>query len=177
MRNSEKLNRTPLKRLATRITEFCTVATVISFLTGCAVGTPFKGPGFESGSVVTETENDMVVVGLTYIQTGDDAEQNRVFWQHVGKVHDAIEQQPGLIGYSIRREILGDQGWTMTVWKDERSLNQFVGSQVHRDAMQNGLPALQKTGFARLVLHKDRIPLSWKEAEKILETQGRQYSY
>ena len=148
---------------------------LLGVLSGCAIGTPFKGPGYQSGKVTTVTEDDQVLVGLTYVKVGDDRDKNAIFWDHVDRVHKSMEQHDGLIGHVVRRQIFGKKGWTMSVWKDEASLNRFVRSDVHQEAIQSGMPALVETRFARLVVHKDEIPISWSKAEKALEAQGGAY--
>lgn len=152
-------------------------ASVLGLLSGCTISTPFKGPGYAAGAVTHPTPDDRVLVGLTYIRTGDDSDKNRVFWDQVDNVYQNIAQQPGLIGFSIRKEVFGNQGWTMSVWRDEQSLDQFVASPVHRQAMQEGLPALAQTAFLRFYVAKERIPLPWDEAEALLQSQGRGYTH
>lgn len=125
-------------RLLAQITGFVTVASIVGLLSGCTISSPFKGPGYKSGSVIVETENEMVVVGLTYIQTGTDAGKNKIFWSHVSNVHDNLGEHEGLIGHAIRRETIGNQGWTMSVWQDQQSLNRFVESDLHQTAIQQG---------------------------------------
>lgn len=151
------MNLQPYKRGAMALLTFASLASLTS---GCTISSPLKGPGLSGDSVIVETENDQVVVGLTYIRTGEDAQKNKVFWRHVSEVYQSMEAQPGLVGYSIRREVFGDQGWTMSIWQDEQSLQGFVQSTVHQNAIKAGMPALTQTKFARLTVHKSRIPIS-----------------
>ncbi len=152
-----------------------TFASLASLMSGCTISSPLKGPGIRGGSVLVETENDLVVVGLTYIKTGKDYQKNKVFWSHVSEVYESMEAQPGLVAYSIRREVFGDQGWTMSIWQDEKSLQDFVQSTVHQNATSAGMPALTQTKFARLTVQKSEIPIPWDQAEEILRASKRQY--
>ena len=165
----ESIRSHPFAQLFMRLIPF------VWLLSSCTIGSPFKGPGFKSGTVTAETNNDQVIVGLTYIQTGPDDQKNDLFWNHVMQVYDSMESHKGLIGYAIRRELFGDQGWTMSVWENEQSLNDFVRSEIHQAAIKNGMPALEQTRFARLTVHKDQIPLKWEEATEILRASTREY--
>ncbi|GEM_PF-4689051 len=42
---------------------------------------------------------------------------------------------PGYMGGKVKVEIFDDQVWTMTVWEDRESLEKFVNSTRHLDAM------------------------------------------
>jgi heme-degrading monooxygenase HmoA len=142
-------------------------------LGGCAISTPFKGPGFADGRVKDSAPDARVVVSFTYAKVND--EQRAVFFDHVDRVVKSLPAQSGLIGYSIRRELLGDQVWTMTVWRSEEDRARFVLAQTHAEAMRAGMPALMAVRFARTEWPADQVPPSWKKAEDLLEKQGRSY--
>ncbi len=144
-------------------------------LSACKVSTPLTAPaGDPSGT--WEGEGG-VTIGLTLAITGKDRAQNKVFWHHVKTVQQSLADgnHTGLIGFSIRREIFGHRAWTMTVWKDGESLDAFVMSEVHQKAMEGGSEALTGSSFARIIYPGDRLPLSWEEAEGLLEREGRHY--
>ena len=143
-------------------------------LGGCKVSTPLSGPGYDSEKGVTVIGNDKLTIGLTYVYIGDDRELNKSFWTNVKKVTSYLETSPtGFIAYSIRKEIVGNQAWTMTVWESEESLNAFVRSDVHQKAITESRDALQKVGFVRFEIDKEEIPISWNKAETIMEAKGR----
>lgn len=113
-----------------------------------------------------------MVVALTRITLGDDPGLNQVFWDHTKKVLTSIEDQPGYLGHSVRRELFGKRAWTQSAWESEPALEAFVRSNAHRKAMQNGMAAAKQTGFARIVVERRALPLSWTEAERILQSQN-----
>lgn len=142
-------------------------------LGGCAVATPFRGPGFTAGKVTSVAPDQDVVVVLT------NARVHRAlrgpFDAQTSKVVDSLPNQPGLVGYSVRRELLGDEVWTMTVWKSEADRARFVASNSHRTAMIEGSPALKSARFSRVLLPAKDIPISWDRAKQILDEQSRRY--
>lgn len=144
-------------------------------LGGCAIATPFRGPGYDSADGVAADRPETVVVVLTEAVLRDDRAGSSAFWDNVGKVEDSLAQQPGFIGYSLRRELLGDRAWTMTAWSDEASIAAFVHSPTHQTAIAEGLGALQATGFARIKVKRDDVPLDWERALEILAASERRY--
>jgi len=142
-------------------------------LSSCTISTPFR--------YVDEAENDnslksdSLLVVITYAKTGEDSDKNSAFWDNVTRVYDSMDSHSGLVGYSIRRELFGDQAWTITVWRDEESLRNFVSSKEHRQAMREGTGALADMAFARKQVSGGDIPIPWETAEAILREKGRTY--
>lgn len=141
-------------------------------LGGCKLATPFRGP---AASAASHAPGETAVVALTHVTLGDDTDKNSVFWDHTGRVIDALPGQPGYLGHSVRRELFGNQAWTMTVWRDESSLRAFVQSEVHQTAIRNGFAAVAGARFANVALSRAEIPVSWTGAERILIERGRGY--
>jgi heme-degrading monooxygenase HmoA len=135
----------------------------LSFLFNCKISTPFKK--FNT----TIPKDQIVIIGLTYIEVGKESHHTKIFWNHVFSIKDSIQENDGILGISIRRELFGNRGWTMTIWKDEDSLDSFVEGKRHRIAMKEGMPALIKTKFLRIERRYEEIPIAWKEVEKLLE--------
>ena len=127
-------------------------------------------------SAVTEgAGTERVIVSLTMAEYKPGWKSRRVFWRNVGQVEKSLADRPGLVGYSMRRQIIGNQAWTMTVWEDESSLRDFVSSPAHQDAMRQALPILEDVAFARVELSANEIPMTWEQAEQLLETRGGRY--
>ncbi|MEL6823720.1 MAG: hypothetical protein AAFP70_18335 [Calditrichota bacterium] len=140
-------------------------------LSSCTISTPFRYVD-EAERDITEKHDSLLVV-ITYAKTGKDGDKNNAFWDNVSKVYDSMDSQSGLVGYSIRRELFGDQAWTMTVWREEESLKKFVSGAVHLKAMREGTGALADMLFARKRIAVSEIPISWEAAESILVEKGR----
>ncbi len=147
-----------------------TLVMVGFLLTRCKVASPFRGPATEASH---PPDHETALIALTYVKTGTDSTKNAVFWENVMKVDAALPQQQGYLGHSIRRVILGNEGWTMTVWDNEQNLKNFVHSEIHQAAIANGIDAVVKGRFARIIVKRSDVPISWGKAEKILKEQGR----
>ncbi len=166
-------------RLERRASTLLTGLLAMVLLSGCAISTPFKGPGYDAkqGSLrnaAGQVSND-VIVAITLATLEGDRADRRIFWTHVRKVEESLATQPGLLGYSLRTEILGSSAWTLTVWETEDALRAFVEDLVHQDAMRAGKPALAIARFARFSAVPAKIPLAWDDALNILDRDGRSY--
>ena len=138
---------------------------------GCTISTPFSGPKYKQEPGADEK----VIVGLTKAVTGDDRKKNKVFWAYTRRVEKSLQDREGFIGYSMRKQLFGKEAWTMTVWDNETSLDAFVRSDLHQEAMKEGWPALVSASFARIEIDRDEIPISWERAEELLNEYGRDY--
>jgi heme-degrading monooxygenase HmoA len=138
-------------------------------LGACTLGTPFRS----AETLDALPEDAKVMVGMTYVMTGNDSQKNDVFWDHTMRVVDSLPSNNGYLGHKIRKQVLGNEGWTMTVWEDEQSLQKFVEGQKHQDAIKNGLDALVTARFVRFEAVKSDIPISWDNAERIMNEKGR----
>jgi heme-degrading monooxygenase HmoA len=136
------------------------------------IASPLRGP-INNKKYRVQLTNDTVVTSLTYVRTGDDFAKNLIFWKHVNIVANALPEQPGYLGHSIRRVIFGNEGWTMTVWENQESLKSFIDSSIHQTAIENGISAVVQGRFANITLKTSELPISWKTAEQIIATHGR----
>ena len=119
--------------------------------------------------------DDQLLVVVTHARIrsqGHDA-----FNHLVDQVESTLTSMPGLYGYSLRKELLGDQAWTMTVWSDESSMFDFNSSQVHIHAMSSAKSLLKQARFARVQVDRADLPYSWDDAIQLLETQSRAYDF
>ncbi|MDJ0779791.1 MAG: antibiotic biosynthesis monooxygenase [Gammaproteobacteria bacterium] len=144
------------------------------FATGCAISTPFGGPGFDRERGVTAVAADeRVIVALTHAVLG---ERRQAFDRQVGLVADTLPSQQGLIAYSLRKELLGNEAWTMTVWRDEESLQRFVRSSAHQQAIRSSAGELAAVRFSRFEVPASSLPLGWDEALEYLAGNSAAYS-
>ena len=82
-----------------------------------------------------------------------------------------LPAQPGLIGYALRRELFGDELWTLSAWTSEDALDDFVGSEAHLEAMRAGRAGLREARFAQRVVPVASLPVPWKAALGWLEAE------
>ena len=151
-----------------------TLASTVA-LGGCVLATPFEGPGFSKrGGPAPDLEGPLVA-SVTYAVISDEGDNRKVFFDYVEKVEAALVDQPGLVAYSRRADFLGNEAWTLTVWRDRESLQAFVNGGEHRRALKEAWDTFDDAKFARLEVQPDELPLSWDRALAALETNGRHY--
>ncbi len=133
-------------------------------LGACTIATPLRttGPAPET-----------VVVAITQASLKPD--KRMAFDRSLDTVAAILSGTPGLLGWSLRRELFGTEAWTLTIWESDAARAAFVGSQVHRDAIQASIPALTGTRFARLTLPSRELPFGWPQALAVLERDGVSY--
>ncbi len=139
-------------------------------LNGCYVGSSFQGPGFdpEEGSLLTAKENK-VFVAITHgiIESGGKA----AFSDNLKRVRKSLVNSSGLIGYSVRKQLFGNEVWTMSAWTSEEALGNFISSPAHLDAVEDGGIPSDTVRSAYLWVPSEKLPLSWDEAQRYLERQ------
>jgi heme-degrading monooxygenase HmoA len=137
-------------------------------LPGCRVSTSFRGPGYSRDAGVTlEDDDDEVVVVVTYAQL--DNTRRAPFDAHSELVVQSLATQPGHIGYSRRKRLFGTEAWTMTIWRDEAAVEEFLRSPTHRAAIRAGQGALERAKFERFSWPRNAVPPSWEEVDARLE--------
>ncbi len=144
-------------------------------LGACTVSTPFEGPGFDRQQGVAVEGDEMLVVAVTNGELRDGYALRARFWDHVSRVEASLAARPGYVGHAKRRELFGDQVWTLSVWRDEASLEDFVRSETHQTAIREGMPALKTARFARFEMERKDLPITWDRAMTALETSARGY--
>ncbi len=152
------------------------LAVVLFFaLSACTVSSPFEGPGFDEQEGVTVEGSDRLVVAVTNGELRGGSDLRARFWDHVSRVEATLAARPGYMGHSKRRELFGDQVWTLSVWRDEASLEDFVRSDVHQTAISEGMASLKTARFARFEIERKKLPITWERALTALETNARGY--
>lgn len=106
-----------------------------------------------------------------------DAAQRTEFDRQTNRVIESMPTQPGLIGFSARRQLFGETGWTMSIWIDDEARKRFVVSEVHQQAIARSLPALKVVELKRLALRRDELPTDWTQAIALLSQPEGLRSY
>ncbi|PKA26439.1 DUF3291 domain-containing protein [Leptospira levettii] len=144
---------------------------LLIWLIHCKIATPFqRNESVNKDLYENETE---VVIAITEVEISGSYSLRSIFWNRVSSVRSKLNQNEGYLGGAIRREIFGNRAWTMTVWKNESALDQFVYSKEHEIAMKEGGPAVKKSKFYRGFVKWKELPISWERAEKLIDEEGR----
>lgn len=87
------------------------------------------------------------------------------FFRYTLQTRRQLKTSPGLIGYAMEAKPWSLQAWTISVWDDEGSLNNFVRQAPHGKIMQSLAPNMGKTRFAQWAVTAADIPLDWAVAK------------
>lgn len=140
------------------------------FTTSCAFSPPFNGPQYSRETrALTGDPHREVVLALTNATL--DGKQRSGFDSSSKKIFKNIAKFPGYIGGTVKVQIFGDEVWTMTIWEDEQSLQSFIYSTQHLDAMYMTNHAMKKFRHLHIKVRAKDLPYSWKQAEKLLENK------
>ena len=88
----------------------------------------------------------------------------RSFVRQSGMIQEQLEDTRGLVGYSMRAQLLGKRAWTLSVWEDEAALQEFVRKSPHVDTMTRPIIQPGRSRFVRFKLAGSKVPPSWEEA-------------
>lgn len=128
------------------------------------------GPGFdpETGSFIAE--GDQFLVSIKHMQVRNLPGPGGRFGDHMGLVTDATDSAPeGLLGSALRN-VGRLNWWTLTVWRSEKDLLDFVMSPPHADALRDFQDVTVGGEFRSFEVAADALPLAWEDAlERLLE--------
>jgi hypothetical protein len=64
--------------------------------------------------------------------------------------------------------------YTMTLWPNEASMNEFTRKGAHAEAMKKSATIAKELGF--VTINSDKL-LGWKEAKSLLQSKGRKITF
>ena len=79
----------------------------------------------------------------------------------------------GLVGFALRKELLGHQAWTMSVWRDASAMSAWAASAMHREAVERTRDAIVELTTQRVVIPSAALPVSWDDARTYLDEPSR----
>lgn len=139
---------------------------VCAVLGGCTFATPYRILAPNGADMTTPGATRVVAITHAVL----DPAARRIFDTQIGVISEALKDQPGIIGYRLRRELLGNEAWTMTVWQDEASRARFVASPLHRNAIALSSKAVRQSRSLHVEVPAQEAPLAWDKALALLET-------
>jgi len=133
---------------------------LLGILASCGYTAPYRPTALaKDGSLAADHPVIVTISGVEH-RTG----QRRAFFHDTRAVLAELPDQPGLLGYSFKFEIIGSKAWTITAWRDEASRDAFVGSPAHRVAVRNSGETSQNVRFVTVTRPLSSLPIGWKEA-------------
>jgi hypothetical protein len=142
---------------------------ISNFFNGLTISTPY----IDFKDNVSSEKN--VILVISYIEINQKSKDLSKFWEHVHLIRNNISENPGILGISIRRGIFSNKAWTMTAWKDESFLEDFIEGERHRRAIREGKSSMLKSKFYRTTKKYSELPIKWEEAERLVEENGVEY--
>jgi quinol monooxygenase YgiN len=129
-------------------------------LGGFSIATPWRPRPPAAG------EPALLAVSLTHAVL--HADRREPFDRATRAISAALPAQPGLVGYRLRRQLFGNEVWTLSAWISEAARADFVRSPAHQTAMRDALPAIAQLRMLRLQRAREQLPLAWSEVEALL---------
>ena len=127
----------------------------------------FSGPEFDKkAGHFTGAQPATYLVHTTWLETRKG--QESAFFKLTGAVVGRLQTQPGLLGYSLATSKKCGTARTMGVWRDQKSVDDFVVSKEHTAAMAAVDDVA--TDYAIYVWEQalDGAPPSWTDVVKQL---------
>lgn len=144
----------------------------IGLLVGCAVSTPY--PKLSAADTTQAEDKVVLVITKIVLKTTSDRSE---FDRQTNRLIDTMSTHPGLIGFSARKELLGHQAWTLSVWKSDADRVNFVNSGLHQTAIKQSSSAVGNAQFKRLLLARKELPDNWNKVLDILAEPGGLRNY
>lgn len=86
------------------------------------------------------------------------------FFYHTVQVAKQLASAQGLLGYSVLTRPLSKRFWTLSAWKDDAALRDFVQHPPHVRIMTTIAPHMGQTKFWRWTVKGSQLPLGWDDA-------------
>lgn len=86
------------------------------------------------------------------------------FLLRTARIRAQLRGSPGLLGYSLYAEMAAKRFWTLSAWRDEASLLDFVHAEPHARTMSELAPRMGATRFLRWTLAGSELPPNWDDA-------------
>ena len=96
------------------------------------------------------------------------------FLRYTLAIQRQLKNTPGVIGYSLNAHLFARRFWTLSVWRDEAALAQFVGGRPHSGAMSGLAGRMGATHFVRWRIRGADYPVAWAAALERGAAAGRE---
>ncbi|MFE6285150.1 DUF3291 domain-containing protein [Streptomyces sp. NPDC057877] len=83
-----------------------------------------------------------------------------------------VRAAEGSIGVSLRAEPLKRTFWTLSAWRDQRSLDAFARTDPHAVSVRRLRPGMKRALFVFWRTGHDQLPVSWDDARRRLAEQA-----
>jgi heme-degrading monooxygenase HmoA len=144
---------------------------LLGVLASCAYTAPYRPTALASNGSLPPDHLAIVTISAVEHRPG----QRRAFFRDTRKVLAELPDQNGLLGYAFRFEIIGNEAWTVTAWRDQASQDAFVRSPTHRAAVRRSGETAQNIRFVTLQRPLSDLPLDWSEMLDLMNKTPARY--
>jgi heme-degrading monooxygenase HmoA len=135
---------------------------------GCSRGE--LEPDFENLPFSAPIPPGEYLISTTYLELEPD--QDALFQEVLGPVIAELQSRSGLVGVALGQSSACSSARTLTVWRDEAAMLEFVVSEAHAKAMQSS-SKLSRGGSMAAHWHGDQAAATWDAAAEHLATSDR----
>ena len=146
-----------------------TVLFSLFLISACAKEIPLQGPinNFNSPNPI----NSKVLIDITHVTLKSNKKLRSNYFAYHDLLAKTLNKAEGFLGYS--RQYTELESWTITIWKNERSLELFLNSKMNKDTISNTYMAIRDIRSSRIELPLKEAIFSWDKAKQILHSQQR----
>lgn len=88
------------------------------------------------------------------------------------RIAQQLKAARGLIGYTLRAQLLAKSFWTLSAWESEVAMRAFVRASPHREIMAALAPYMGRTSFNQWTVKGAELPLRWDDALRRIRESG-----
>lgn len=158
-----------MKTIVGRSIKLGILSLITMSLSAFSISTPFNFPQGKNKMAV----NARLTLTHAYIREG----KSDAFYKHSEEVVASLRQRPGILAYSVRRQLFGNQAWTLTLWDTEANKQQFISSKEHQAAMSQASILLTCARFLRIEWSGVVRTLDWDELIRRIGSEGQEYAF
>ncbi|HUN59300.1 MAG TPA: antibiotic biosynthesis monooxygenase [Candidatus Binataceae bacterium] len=94
------------------------------------------------------------------------------FLVYTWRIVQQLKRARGLVGYTIRAQLLNKSFWTLSAWETEAAMRAFVQAPPHREVMAALQPYMGQTSFNQWTVKGAELPLQWDDALRHQQKRG-----
>ncbi len=121
----------------------------------------------ETAAALAADPDGVVFVAVTHARL--DPAKRAPFDEHVKRVVAALPATPGYVPGTGKLRNRGAEVWTLSVWHDEPTLDDFLEASTHRTAVTAGRPAMTSMRHHRFAVPIAEAPVTFERAIAALD--------
>ncbi|MEV0296216.1 DUF3291 domain-containing protein [Nocardia sp. NPDC050710] len=82
-------------------------------------------------------------------------------------------RSPGVLGVSLKAELLKRTFWTLSAWTDKDAISGYASSDPHRTTVGIKRAVMRESTFVFWEVPADSLPITWAEAQRRLDEERR----